>query len=274
MKISKVALVAILFSVGQALATPIFVVVPSSSPNGYGSPSYSAWVDNSINALYLGDSTYGNSALPSYYSQAPASMDVSQNIVTGFPSWNGQANPGTAYASELGNRVAFGFVLTAGSGEKLSIDKLGFSMLSTDASNSLNYTYTTGSYVYNSSYRGLLYGADGQLGGGDDTWVTSGSSSQLVDAIFGRGSGNAWASYSTDLGATNQDKIDGVVAAVLAGSGPNGFDFTGVYNYGTVASGSATVHFNGPASVPDSGTTASLLMFATFGLIVAFRRFR
>ena len=236
-------------------------VTPSSAPNGYGSPNYSGYAANAIYALENGLTSYGDPSSPSYYTQAPAVMSVLNNIVTGFSSWNGVANPTGAYASELGNRLHFGLDVR-GNGSLISIDQLSFSMASTDG-NTLGYSYSLGSYGYNSQYVGWDYGADGIRGTADDIFITSGAASQQVDEIVSRGSGNAWAVYVGNYPGTLQDGIN--QAAADLGSSP--IDFTGTYTLGG-AQGSATVTFE---PVPEPTTAGCFLL--GLGALVCFQRF-
>ena len=236
-------------------------VTPSSAPNGSGSPSFSGYAANAIYALENGLTSYGDPSSPSYYTQAPAVMSVLNNIVTGFSSWNGVANPTGAYASELGNRLHFGLDVR-GNGTEISIDQLSFSMASTDG-NTLGYSYSLGSYGYNSQYVGWDYGADGIRGTADDIFITSGAASQQVDEIVSRGSGNAWAVYVGNYPGTLQDGIN--QAAADLGSSP--IDFTGTYTLGG-AQGSATVTFE---PVPEPTTAGCFLL--GLGALVCFQRF-
>lgn len=249
-----VALAVINFQTASAIT---ITVTPWSSPNAFGSPSYAGAVANNIYAQTHGLTSYGNPSLPTYYAAAPANMQVKDNIVTGYPSWKSSANPvvdyGADFGSELGNRLLFG-VRINGQGTKFSISQLGFNAVSTDPGNSLGFGFGVGSYNYSLDYQGWLYGADGVPGGVDDTFITSGSSSQLVDGLVGRGSGNAWASYLADPGASNQDKLNGILAAISSDS----FTFTGEYTIGDTK-GSGKVTFNASSSVPDTGSTVNLL---------------
>jgi len=249
----------------QLIADPVTITIDGTlAPNIFGSPSFSAWEQNEFYALQNGLSTYG-AAGPTQFN-AISTAPVSQNIATGFPSWLGQADPGTAfgpaYANELGNRATFGLFIN-GNGNKISISELSFSATSTDPGNNLGFAFGPSSYNYSQDYVGLIYGP-----GGSVTQVTSGPNTQLVDAIVGRGSGNTYAAYETDPGATDQDKINGG----LAGIGP--YDFTGGYdltdNTGAqIATASDTITFT--SSVPDHVSTASIFGLAMIGL-VGFRR--
>ena len=248
--LALLGLLAAAMSANAAITT--IQVTPSSGPNGYGSPNYSGYAGNAIYALENGLASYGNPSSPSYYNQAPAVMSVLNNIVTGFASWNGVANPSGAYASELGNRLLFGLDVK-GNGNKISIDQLSFVMSSTDG-NTLGYSYGLGSYGYSSQYVGWNYGADGIRGTADDVFITSGAASQQVDELVGRGSGNAWAVYEGDYPGTLQDEINQAAAAL----GTSPIDFTGTYTLGAVQ-GSATVTFE-PVPEPTTFIAGALLL--------------
>lgn len=231
----------------------------SLAPNAFGSPNYGAYVDNAITAMYLGVSSYGTPGTPSYYQQISGPISANQAIVTGFPSWLGDANPsvtyGPAFANELGNRPLFG-VDIRGNGVQISIDQVGFSATSTP-NNVLDFGFGTGSYNYSSDYRGLLYGTDGLRGTPDDIWITSGPASQLVDEIIGRGSGNALDAYVTDPGANNQERINNAAA----GYGSEDLTFTGTYEYGAVqGSGSIILAVPEPSSFALAGLGCAGLM--------------
>ena len=145
-------------------------VTPWLAPNVFGSPSYTGAVANQEYALLNGLSSYG-AAGPTQYN-ANSNVTAAEAIVTGFNSWMGIANPASPYQSELGNRMLFG-VLINGQGTPFSISQLSFSATSTDG-NGLAFGFGAGSYNYSLDYQGILFGADGLLGGGDDTFVTSG----------------------------------------------------------------------------------------------------
>ncbi|HTS25684.1 MAG TPA: hypothetical protein VMH81_07410 [Bryobacteraceae bacterium] len=209
------------------------IVFPSVAPNAYGSPSYADYVSNATTALENGLASYGTPGTPSYYQQTPV-LETSDMIVTGFPSWEGQADPGTvfgpAYANELGNRPLFGVVIT-GDGQKISIDQLSFTAFSNDPGNLLGFSFAQGSYTYSSNYVGIINGPGGP------TYVTSGPSSQLVDEIVGRGSGNADAAYCTGCTIAGQQAAINALLPDFVGM----TRFTGTYTYGDgLAAGSGT----------------------------------
>ena len=219
-----------------ARADVLITVTPSVAPNAFGSPSYGAYVQNAVAALEQGKSSYGDPTSPSH-TRAERLSAVPQVLVSGFPSWLGTAEPGTAFgpafANELGNRLLFGLTIL-GNGEQFSISQLSFTATSSDPSNSLGFSFGVNTYNYSNDYVGVIFGT----GGNPDQYITSGANTQMVDAVFGRGSGNAFAVYTTDPGATMQDKLDNALAAI-----PD-MTFTGTYTLGG-ATGSAFVNVSG-----------------------------
>jgi hypothetical protein len=222
---------------GAANAIPTIMVFPSVAPNAYGSPSYPGYVSNAVYALENGLSSYGTPGTPQYYQQV-SSIAPSQMIVTGFPSWLGQADPGTVFgapfANELGNRPLFGLVIN-GNGTQISIDKLSFSGSSNDPGNLLGFGWGTGSYNYSSNYVGIIFGSGGP------TFITSGPNTQLVDEIVGRGSGNAFDTYCPGCTIAQQQAAIDALASNFAGMTA----FTGTYTLadsdgGVLASGSGS----------------------------------
>src|SRR5258706_76958 len=186
---------------GVARADSFTIVVsPSLAPNAFGSPSFSGYQSNAVYAIGNGLSAYGDPSSPTYYEKIGGPISVASAIVTGFPSWRGNANVSGAYANEYGNRVTFGVDITSSAG-KFSISQLSFSATTDDATNSLGFSFGAGAYNYSAGYVGIDYGADGVKGGLDDVYITGGANTQLVNEIVGRGSGNSWATYSADPGA-------------------------------------------------------------------------
>lgn len=238
----------------------------SLAPNAFGSPSYSpGWAQNSVAGQINGIPTFGPTG-PTQYNAIPNGSVIPYNnvIVTGFPSWMGVADPGShfgaQYANELGNRLHAGLSVIGSDGEQFSISQLSFTMTSSDVDNSLGFSFAAGSYNYSDQYVGILYGPNGVLGGGDDTFITSGLNDQLVDALFGRGSGNAWAVYNTDPGTTQQDKIDNAVNGLQSTYGQ--VAVTTEYRIGTV-SGYGVVLVGEP--VPEPSTYAAITAVAGIG---------
>ncbi|MBS0361328.1 MAG: PEPxxWA-CTERM sorting domain-containing protein [Proteobacteria bacterium] len=143
---------------------------------------------------------------------------------------------------------------------------MSFNAVSNDATDSLGFGFGAGEYDYSAgNYVGVLFGADGVLGGGDDTYVTSGPNTQLVNAIYGRGSGNSYENNPADPVGTPAQQQASLDAATYFAGQPTAF--TGTYTLGD-ASGSGTFDI----AVPEPATWA--LMIAGFGLAGASLRRR
>ena len=87
---------------------------------------------------------------------------------------------------------------------------------------------------------------DHALGGGDDTFITGGLNTQLVDGLVGRGSGNSYAAYCPDC--TVAEKQAAIDAAAAGGS----FQFTGTYTLGD-STGSGTFNVSAVPEPLDLG---------------------
>ena len=265
------ALLSVLSVVPLAADTISIEVVPALAPNAYGSPSFAGWQANAVYALENGLSSWGTPGTPEYY-QAGSNYTTGQVIVTGFPSWMGVVGPGSVfgagYAAELGNRMTFGLVVL-GNGTQFSISELSFAATSTDPANALAFGYS-GGYDYSAGYVGLDYGPDGIKGTADDVWITSGPSTQLVNELYGRGSGNSQDAYCP--AAPDPCTLAAQQAALDTAAALNGpYQFTATYqisNDGSVlGSGSATFDIQ---EAPEPGTLLSL--GAGLALLVAARR--
>lgn len=225
------AVLASLAVTAPVLAAPVITVTPWLAPNAFGSPSFAGAQANAITGMLAGGATTGSG--PQQFTPQTAPVNSAEVIVTGFNSWHGVTNPGVnfgpAFANELGNRMTFALFID-GNGTQFSISQLGFSATSSDPGNWLGFSFPTGGYNYGAGYQGILFGADGALGGGDDTFVTGGASSQLVDALVGRGSGNSFAAYCPPAPAVCDDAAQAAaIADVAAAFGPGTVDFTGTY---------------------------------------------
>ena len=178
----------------QTARAPTITVVPWLSPNALGSPSYSTWETNGIDALKTGGVvSTGTPGTPGYAFQQ-AAITRADMIVTGFSSWKATLHPetvfGAAYANELGTRPYFGLIVN-GNGIQFSISGLGFTATSNDSADYFGFPVAAGDFGYGSDFVGVLKGADGQLFTSDDIYVTSGANSQLVDGLIGVGLGAA-----------------------------------------------------------------------------------
>lgn len=242
--------------------------IPTLAPNRYGSSYWNDWVSNTISGLASGASSYGNPALPSYF-EAISSAPASWAIVTGFPSWNGSATPGSfgaQYANELGRRITFALRIVGDGQQQFSISQLSFSGFSDDPANALGFSFGN-VYAYSSEYRGLNYGTDRIRGTSDDFWVTGGSATQLVDAIFGRGSGSSFAAYCANVATCPS----GPQASLDEAAAYSPYVFTGTYTLDGVGQGAGS--FTALSDVPEPGTWASALGALT-GVIFLRRRRR
>lgn len=267
MKLKSVALASALLAVlsTAAKADIVINVVPWLAPNGFSSAWFAGAEANAVAGMMNGGIATGSG--PAAF-VPNSNITAAQGIVTGFPSWMGKVDPGNVfgpdYALEHGTRMHFAVSIVGSDGTKFSISNMALNAYSTDASNALKFGYAAGEYDYGTGYVGVLYGADGQLGGSDDTWIKSGPNTQLVDAIFGRGSGNSFPAYCVGCSlADQQAEID-----ALAAYPGTPFKFVGTYSIDGV-SGSGTFNIT---PVPEPGTWAMMLLgFAGLGFI-AYRR--
>lgn len=244
-------------------ADPNMFVVPSIGPNAQFSPNGPTYNVNAANAMLQGASSFGTPGTPGYYQGLPndASLPNTANVVTDFPSWMGNADPGgtfgPAFANELGNRLFFGFGIVRGAADaQFSIADVSFEATSNIPE--ITTSVPLGGYDYNSRTIGVLFGLDGMLGGGDDIYITSGPNTQLVDAVFGRGTGLALAVLSSSPGVDNQDRLN-----IFGFSTPNYF-IRGTYTLGSFTGDARTFFY----AVPEPGTVlggvaAALCLAAT-----------
>ena len=248
---SALAAAAMLCAVSAPVKADIVIdVVPWLAPNAFGSPSWGMAVTNAVTGMMNGGVATGTG--PSAFIPN-SNITAAQAIVTGFPSWMGQANPGAvygpAYANELGNRMTFAVGIVGTAGTEFSISQLSFNSVSSDPGNALGFGYAAGSYSYSPDYVGVIYGQNGA----PNTYVTSGPSTQLVNAIFGRGSGDSYAAYCPTMGACDTAAQQAAIAA--AAIGPS-YTFTGTYTIDDF-SGSGTFNV---AAVPEPSTWAMMIL--------------
>ena len=158
--------------------------------------------------------------------------------------------------------MTFGLAIFGTNGSQFSISQLSFNATSTDPLNAFG--FAAGAYTYGTGYVGINFGANGVLGGGDDTVVNSGPNTQLVNELFGRGSGNSFAALCSGCTpAQNQAAID---AAAASPGTP--FSFRGTYSIGDF-SGSGTFDVS---AVPEPSNWVMLILgFAGIGFM-AYRR--
>lgn len=259
----KTAAIALLAS---APANAITVTVDTwLAANGAGSPSFAAAEANAVQGMMNGGVATGSG--PAAFTPV-TNVTPAQAVVTQFRSWMGVVDPGTvfgaAYASESGNRMTFALSAISDPSHEFSISQVSFTGQSSDPAGLLNFSVAFGGYNYSNGIVGVRYGADNKLGGGDDEFITSGANTQLIDALFGRGSGNSLAAVCH--GCTLADQ-QGIIDDVAAYPGFP-FTFTGTY---TVVEDSGSGTFN-VANVPEPSTWAMMVLgFAGMGFM-AYRR--
>ena len=237
-------------SAAYAQIDPTFTVQASLAPNAFGSPSFGGWGANAISALENGANAAGGAGPTQYNNVAGQTFGVDHNLVTNFGAWMGQAGPTGAYASELGNRTHFSVNIQRGVAP-IALALLNYNISSTLNPDDLSFSGSFSATDNYSAFRvGRLWGTDGIRMTNDDILITSGTAAQLVDEITYVGVGNAFEALSSDPGATNQDKIDGVAASIP------GYVLTGSYSLtGFNGGGSAFVNF---APVPEPASLALL----------------
>jgi hypothetical protein len=263
--LSKSATIAlVLFAAAPAKAITVTVDTWLAA-NGAGSPSFAAAEANAVQGMMNGGVATGSG--PTAFTPI-TNVTPAQAVVTQFRSWMGVVDPGAAfgaaYANESGNRMTFAFSAISDPNHEFSISQVSFTGHSSDPSGLLNFGVAFGGYNYSTGFVGVRYGADGKFGGGDDTFITSGPNTQLVDAVFGRGSGNSLAAVCHGCTLAEQQAA---IDAVAADPGFP-FSFTGTY---TVVEDSGSATFN-IANVPEPSTWAMMVLgFAGMGFM-AYRR--
>lgn len=228
---------AVVCSSSISQAAILLDVYPAFAPNAFGSPSWSAYVTNAHTGIMspvgdVGDRTTDPTAFELVDSSNPSAptnqIQPSEMIVTPFNSWRGMAGPTGAFAGEFGNRVHFPFAITTTGNNQVDIANLAIEWtkhwMDNDAAMATSSiildpleTGTLSSDTYTAETIGVTYGADGALGGGDDTILTSGTG--LVDAIFSVGVGDGLLPEEV-AGATDQEEIDLFIGNLLDGSHP------------------------------------------------------
>lgn len=241
-----------LVAISAASSAQTIAVSAAFAPNAYGSSNWDTWRTNTLSALVSGQNQSGTTGTSAYYSNiAGSSFDVRDNIVTNFDSWRGYA-PGT-YSPEYGTRIHFPVKMV--SATAFSLSQVNFEMSSTDAGNGLGYMGDlSGTNFGSGSRRGVNYGADGLLGGGDDTIYdisNPGTDTTLINELEYVGIGNAFEALTSDLGATNQDKINGVVASIDPYTVQTQYTITG-------QGGGAFATVNFAQAVPEPASFAAL----------------
>jgi hypothetical protein len=275
--LSAILVLAMSATASAQTGSPTISVQTTLAPNAFGSPSWDQWVQNGLYAAENGLSTDG-AAGPTQYNTVSGLLPVADNIVTGYTSWMGQADPTGAFANEYGNRASFTTEIN-GNGSLISISELGFSGSSSDPADGLGVGFsfpsdvadpTDSFWTYDATDIGVIDNSDGTF-----TYVTSGDPTQLVNEIISIGAGNAYPSYTAAEGgddpdptATDQQILDYDLAQI-----PSSYDFTGTFTYGDTDLGSATFDFGSPASDGSSAAVDALVLggMVLGGLVLAKR---
>jgi hypothetical protein len=245
-KSSLLLALGLLCASAAAHADPVTIsVTPWLAPNAFGSPSWTQAQLNAVQAEMNGVSTFGAPG-PTQFNAQTTPITGGEAVVTPFTSWMGVADPTGAFADELGNRMTFAVAITGNGGAQFSISELSFVGTSSDPLDALGFSFGAGSYAYSDDYVGVVDNPDGSV-----TLIDSGPSTQLVNAIYGRGSGNSFAAASCSPCTTAQEQ-----AAIDDAASYNGtpYTFTGTYSIGN-DSGSGTFDI-----VPTPEPSSLLLM--------------
>ena len=212
MKSNQTLTLAILLALALPLSAKadfVMNVVASSAPNFFGSPN---WTDYATNAIFSLENDAGDigdrTVTPSAYEQFSTGQAISVNelIVSSFASWRGMANPAAPFDQENGNRLHFGLHLMGDGSQQFAMADIEYEITSDDG-NSLGFAGDLSGGNYSSVRVGIDWGADRVKGGGDDTVITSGVGTQLIDEFIYVGVGNAF-DASSQPGPTDQDKLD------------------------------------------------------------------
>jgi hypothetical protein len=187
-------------------------------PNGAsGSPSYPTWQINAVQGITAGFTDVGNFATDPTAFHVVTSTNVRDVIPTdNFNSWLGQASPTGAFAGELGN-LLYTPVHINGGGTQFSLSQVVFSSGSSDnpgnpPASLLGVVLDLSAFNYSTGRVGVVH-----HGSGPSTYITSGSSSQLVDELIYRGVGVFDVLLTQPgLGQTDQQVLDGEAAHLSA----------------------------------------------------------
>lgn len=236
------------------------------------STAASAFRSNVANALKNGVASWGTPGTPGYFDASDSHIAVADIVSTpNFSSWNGYADPGTvfgpAFSAQIGNAYRNPFLITKGVTQFSLSQVTGTTVIDGLSSHSSNLPLVN----YNSStVIGIRFGANGILGGGDDTYVTSGVTTQLVDALIYNATSTTFTVSS--IGLTEQDQLNSTFGSL------NGLKITTAVSLNGVQIGQYTQVFDSSppvaTAIPEPATVAALVGLCALGLVVLRKRGR
>jgi len=172
----------------------------SQAPNNSG-PSYSGYVSNVISGISQGGINVGDQNVTPEGFEIVTSFNPEELIVTPSEnSWEGDFSPTGNFAGELGSRAVFVVLVMKDTSDTfVNLQNFVFNYESED--NLLNFTADYSTLSYNGTTRGAInYGGNGVLGGGDDTYVNSGSAnSDAAWFIIANGYSATQANFSSTV---------------------------------------------------------------------------
>ncbi|MFA6095360.1 MAG: hypothetical protein WC767_00745 [Candidatus Paceibacterota bacterium] len=238
----------------------------ASSPNSLSS-SWSQWRTNGRDALEAGQLTGGTPGTPSYFDASDSIMLASEIITTSdYLSWHGQTNPGSAFgpgfANEKGNMYSTIFLIKK-TDAQFSLDQVTGTR---SLSGSITFSGSVpGLSVYSPAGTiGVLYGLDQAFGGGDDTYITSGTSTQSIDALlYGPISWNVVSGSVS--GTSDQDRLNNAISIA------EGLTATTTIYLNGVQIGSFAQTFQSDSAVPEPATYAAIYGITALGLAYLYR---
>lgn len=223
LRTAALAVASLTMATGTAWSAIQINVTPAYAPNGaLNASTFGSWVGNAIPALESGSLPAGPRLQPDDYEVTGPVVLPAEMIVSTFPSWRGVANPAAPFDGQHGNRVHFGLhVWTTDPGDpKFSLQDILYEIDSNDPTDTFDFPEAGDplpslSGDYRASLVGIDY-VDGIKGNGDDIRYDGSNpaaGSTLVNEIIYVGVGTAY-DASTFTGATNQEKIDNLIASV------------------------------------------------------------
>lgn len=216
---NSIALLTVIAMALHAEAGLIVDVTASSAPNFTAAAgAFSGYSLNAVGQLATGGGNLGDRLTdPTAYEPIAdgATVSVTENIVSDFPSWRGQADAPVPFHSEFGNRIHFGLRISSDGLMDFSLDDIFFEMESLGDGGALSigpFSLGDAGVSFSDIAVGIDYGLDNTLGGGDDTVYNTSNpaaSSTLIDEFVYIGVGNAY--DASGFPGAPQDRIDGLL---------------------------------------------------------------